>query len=32
VDGDGEVAWELELSGDWGDLMAVEPSLNLVFD
>ena len=30
VDCDGEIAWEL--SGDWGDLTAVEPAVNLAFE
>jgi hypothetical protein len=30
VDCDGEVAWEI--SGDWGDLLTVEPSVELSFE
>jgi hypothetical protein len=30
VDWDGEEAWEM--SGDWGDLLAVQPSVGIAFD
>lgn len=30
VDWDGATAWEM--SGDWGDLLTVEPSINIAFD
>lgn len=30
VDWDGEVAWEM--SGDWGELLTVEPSVDIAFE